>query len=170
MLISDIILEILYTAGDLMPRPFETKYSWAYRMRRMDKKQFNRSVRDLSNRGYVKVFKQKDQKFLQLTKEGQLRVLLKKAKEGQEKKWDGKWRLILFDIPEGHRKERDNFRNLLKSNHFHKLQSSVYINPYPLNRAAIDYLNETGLTQYIRILRVDEMDKDAVLRGHFKLK
>ncbi len=131
--------------------------------------QFERGVRHLEERGLVKVVRKIDQKFIQITKEGQLEILLRKAKIKNVQKWDGKWRLIVFDIPEDSKDQRRTFRLLLKQQGFYKLQASVYINPYPLNREAIAYLNQTGLIDFIRILRVDEMDNDKVLRKYFKL-
>ena len=85
------------------------------------------------------------------------------------KRWDGKWRLVIFDIPESSREKRDHLRYLLKQNKFCKLQASVFISPYPLNREALEYLQFSKLFDYIRILRVDEMDNDSDLRKKFKL-
>jgi phenylacetic acid degradation operon negative regulatory protein len=84
-------------------------------------------------------------------------------------KWDKNWRLIIFDIPETSREKRDELRWLLKKNHFIKLQSSVFISPYSLNREAIAYLKQTGLINYIRILKVSEIDDDKYLIKKFGL-
>ena len=158
-------------AGQLIPRPFESKYMWANRLRgNITRPQYERGVRHLAKRGLVKVTNKNNKRFIDLTKRGQLKVLLSKAKGIASQKWDGKWRLIIFDIPEQSTYQRQAFRKLLRDNGFLKLQASVYINPYPLNRSAIQYLIETGLIEYIRILRVDEIDKDDVLRKHFKLQ
>ena len=46
----------------------------------------------------------------------------------------------------------------------------MYISPFALNREAIAYLSETGLIDFIRIMRVDEMDNDRKLKNHFRLK
>jgi CRISPR-associated endonuclease Cas2 len=75
----------------------------------------------------------------------------------------------MFDIPEDHRDKRDKLRRLLKRNNFIKLQASVFISPYALNKQAVEYLKETGLDEYIRILRVDAIDKDEDLKKKFKL-
>jgi hypothetical protein len=60
-------------------------------------------------------------------------------------------------------------RALLLKNNYYKLQDSVYINPYPLNREAIKYLKDTGLIEFIRIIRVDELDEDHDLKKRFGL-
>ena len=75
----------------------------------------------------------------------------------------------MFDIPEENEDKRNFFRWLLKRNNFIELQHSVYINPYPLNRDVISYLKKTGLIEYIRILKVEEMDSDKNLRKKFNL-
>ncbi len=45
----------------------------------------------------------------------------------------------------------------------------MFINPYSLNREAVSYLKESGLMDYIRILKVEEMDNDLDLQKKFKL-
>jgi len=124
----------------------------------------------LQKRGLLKFIRYKENRFVQLTKQGQMEALLQAARVYKIESWDGKWRLIVFDIPEDSKHQRDRFRRLLLKNNFIKLQGSVFISPYPLNAAAIEYLKESGLIEYIRILRVDAMDKDGDLRKHFGLK
>ena len=75
----------------------------------------------------------------------------------------------MFDIPEGSKEKRAILRSLLKRNDFCKLQASVYISPFSLNREAISYLNSSGLRDYIRILKVEEMDYDKDLLKRFGL-
>jgi len=169
MTIVDTILEVLHVLGDIAPRPFETKYAWNRRLRGIEKPQFERGVRHLVKRGMLEVTQKNNQKFFKLTKAGQLEALLIKAKQIYKQKWDGKWRLIMFDIPEAYKNKRHIFRALLKSNGFYKLQASVYISPYQLRREAVSYLNETGLIDYVRILRVDAMDNDKAIKKYFHL-
>jgi len=168
--ITNIILEVLNGVGQLLPRPFETKHAWGNRLKNINKPQFERAVRHLKNSGMVKIVEIQNQKFIKITKSGQLEVLLKKAKTKITGPWDGKWRLIIFDIPEASKDKREFLRSLLKRQGFYKLQASVYINPYPFNREAIDYLNQTGLIDFIRILRIDDMDNDKQLIKYFGLK
>ncbi|MEK7161413.1 MAG: CRISPR-associated endonuclease Cas2 [Patescibacteria group bacterium] len=127
------------------------------------------AVRRMKQRGLVKIVSKGGKKFLALTGEGELEKLFIKAKIVKLKEWDGKWRMIVFDIPEGASKKRDQLRWLLKRNGFMKLQASVYINPYPINREAIAYLQHTGLMAYVRIIRIDEVDNDSDLRKKFNL-
>jgi phenylacetic acid degradation operon negative regulatory protein len=117
----------------------------------------------------LKVTEKNNKKFIQLTNKGQLKVLLSKAEVSKTEKWDGKWRLIIYDIPEDSKPQRTFFRKLLKKNGFYKLQASVFISPYSLNRQALDYLRASGLIDYIRIIRADDMDYDTDLLKKFNL-
>jgi phenylacetic acid degradation operon negative regulatory protein len=130
---------------------------------------YRNSISRLKKRGLIKVYSKQGVKFLELTKKGELKVLLDLADLEKPAVWDGRWRLIIFDIPEDAKPQRDRLRKLLKQHEFRKLQASVYISPYPLNRQALDYLKKTGLIGYIRILRVDDMDFDLDLKKKFKL-
>lgn len=107
---------------------------------------------------------------MQITKKGELKILMAKAGVIRPTKWDGKWRLIVFDIPEESSILRDRFRKLLKSYGFKMMQASVFISSYPLNRQAIDYSKATGLIDYIRIIKAEEIDDDKNLRKHFHLE
>ncbi len=170
---SNIFIDLLLDCFDRQVPlvPFESPYAWLKRKKKHDlkRRQYQQAVWKLKKAGMLKLVIKNHEKFLTLTKEGQLRKLLNKASISKEKSWDGKWRLLMFDIPERAREERDKFRSLLKQNGFVKLQASVFISPYSLNREAVEYLKETRLIDYIRILRVDKMDNDKVLRTKFGL-
>ena len=132
--------------------------------------EFKNMVYHLKRRGLINIVGESGERFIKLTKNGELEALLSKARIPKTvSKWDGKWRLIIFDIPESSNLKRDMFRSLLKKNNFIKLQQSVFISPHSLNREALAYLKESGLINYIRILKVEEMDNDADLRKRFKL-
>lgn len=125
----------------------------------------------LYKKGYIRYVDKDNERFIKITKAGELKVLLEKSKlENKHPVWDGKWRIIIFDIPEESKEKRHFFRALLKQNGYVKLQGSVYINPYPLNREAIGYLKETGLNKFIRIIKAEEIDDDRDLKKEFNLK
>jgi DNA-binding transcriptional regulator PaaX len=149
--------------------PLETPYEWIKRKREIKRRQYRDSLRGLEDRGIIRIVEENNQKFIKLTKKGALKVLLAKAQVKIEKEWDGKWRVLVFDIPENFHFVRDHFRNLLKQNHFIKLQASVFISPYSLNRDAIRYLQNIGLMKFVRIMKVEEMDNDADLKKIFNL-
>ncbi len=166
-------LEVLFNIGSEMirslPLPLETPYEHLRRVRSLPYKTYYDSMHQLHKRGVVRISKKDDRYFIELTQKGALEMLMEKAGMDHQGAWDGKWRLIIFDIPEKAHLQRDRLRWLLKKNGFIKLQASVFINPYPFNRQAIAYLEETGLNKYIRILRVDDMGDDKILKKKFNL-
>ena len=134
-----------------------------------NQKSFRNSLYQLQKRGWIRFEDRNNKRFVKLTSNGELRALVVKAQFPIIEKWDGKWRIVMFDIPEESREKRDLLRWLLKKRGFRKLQDSVFIHPYPLNREAIVYLKKTGLQNYIRILKVEKMDDDKDLRKMFQL-
>ena len=163
------VLLYLAAAEEVVGTAFMSPHQWARAAWTGRYPTYRSSVYWLMRKGLITIVEEGDQKLLQLTKQGAMETLLLKSKIPTKGPWDGKWRLFMFDIPEDAKLERDRLRWLLKRNHFIKFQSSVYISPYPLNKEAIKYLKDTGLNQYIRVLRVDEMDDDRELRKKFKI-
>lgn len=78
--------------------------------------------------------------------------------------------MLLFDIPENARSFRHELRVLLRQNGFKLIQKSVYLSPYALNAAALRYLKETKLDEYIRIFRIDKADDEQSLKHLFHVK
>lgn len=167
--LSGQILNYLVEIVKMLPAPLETPYGYMRRLGRVNRPAYLQSLRRLQNKGFVQVGQKNGKKFLQITRKGQLQNLLIKAKYPKKEKWDGKWRLILFDIPESANTTRSKLRRMLIQNGFKKLQQSVYISPYRLNSEAVDYLKETGLIHFIRLLRVDKLDDPREIMKHFKL-
>jgi CRISPR-associated endonuclease Cas2 len=172
-----IILGLLFI-GHYVPRPFESKSRYFRRVvlgkgEHVSIRLAYQVMKRLHERGWVKIVKEKNKIVsCSLTEKGKLEALFLKAKISKVKSgpWDRRWRVIIFDIPESAREQRDRFRKLLKINGFRLLQDSVFISPFPLNRDAIIYLNKTKLTDYIRIMRVDELDNEKDLIKKFSLK
>ncbi len=167
--LSDTILETLFDFADFLPRPFETPYQHLRRAGIISHKRYYDTVYQLEKRGAVKKIVIKGKPYLQLTKKGRLEALFEKADFGKKRAWDGKWRIIMFDIPESARAQRTILRRLLRKHDFFKLQASVFIHPYALNREAVAYLRESGLIEYIHIIRADKLDDDKTLKKYFKL-
>ena len=168
-LVNDILFS-LFAAGEHLLLTFSAPPSQWRRRGLYGADSYRHAVYKLRKRGAVKVVEKNNKNFLALTEKGKLEALLAKAKLPVSGKWDGKWRLIIFDIPEDVRLQREQLRGLLKKNNFRKLQASVYVNPYPLNREAIRYLEQSGLMDYIRIIKVEEMDSDRDLKKKFGLQ
>jgi DNA-binding transcriptional regulator PaaX len=146
----------------------EGSREWVWRELHSRKTVYN-SLRNLRQQGLVKKMKKKGKNFFFLTSKGELRLLLSKAALARPAHWDNFWRLLIFDIPEDCRDKRDGLRRLLKINGFVKLQTSVFIHPYPLNREAISFLKQSGLIDYIHIIKASEIDDDSDLRKKFNL-
>lgn len=165
---SKILLSLL-VIGDVLA-PFMTSRSLKRRfLHGIPDESYRKTLYYLLKRGLIRFVEKESGKFLALTNQGQLEALLTKAKRPKPAKWDGKWRMVIFDIPEDSKEQRNKLRSLLKANNFFKLQASVYVNPYPLNREAVLYLEKTKLIEYIRIIKVEEIDNDRDLKKHFNL-
>ena len=173
--LANVLLFSLYAAGAFGEQAISflliSPYQWRSRaLYGRGYGSYKNSVYNLSRRGAIEIIDKNGKRFLKLTRKGELEVLLAKAKMPKQEKWDGKWRMFIFDIPESAKVQRNQLRSLLKKNNFKKLQASVYVNPYPLNREAVIYLKQTGLMDYIRIIKVEEMDNDKDLKKKFGLK
>jgi CRISPR-associated endonuclease Cas2 len=170
--LTNAILVTVYVAGGLLEMLVKNSspYRWrAWALYGKGYESYYNCLYHLRRRGLVEVESKNGKKFIKLTQKGQLEALLAKAKMPQRRKWDGKWRIIIFDIPEKAKIQRNQFRRLLKTNNFMKLQGSVYISPLALNKEAIGYLKQTKLIDFIRIIKVEEIDDDSDLKKKFKL-
>src|SRR3989344_5405306 len=162
------VLLYFFSFLDFMPLPFEHKTHYVKRLLKGSSNYYSyyRIMKKLEEKGWLKIFKDEDgiRNLYRLTKKGRLEALFIKAQLPEKQKWDGKWRMVIFDIPEDARADRDKLRDLLKLNGFKLVQKSVFVNPFPLNRGAITYLQQTGLDKFIRVFRIDEADNDKALR------
>ncbi|MCL5666647.1 MAG: hypothetical protein M1383_02655 [Patescibacteria group bacterium] len=168
--LSSEFLKAVGEATGLFRWPLEYSASWRYEQLYGSRKKFQNTVSSLKRQGFIKMIRKRDEKFIKLTSKGELELLIQKAGVKKIDKWDGKWRLLIFDIPEKAREKRDLLRGLLKRNNFAKLQASVFVSPYPLNREAVTYIKTVGLVDYIRLLKVEEINDDQNLKKHFGLK
>lgn len=171
-LTSKLLLNLLAVGNTLsifFPTPHELKRRALYGEWK-DYHSLKSAVYYLKRKGLIQIIDKNARRFLSLTKKGELEALFVKARmPDHPKEWDGKWRLVIFDIPEEAKLKRDWLRRLLKKSGFYKIQGSVFASPYPLNRACIQYLKESGLINFIRLIKVEEMDNDEDLRKHFNL-
>lgn len=168
--LSSSILTAVGEATGFFSWPLEGSLEWVRKQTQMKRKSYNDAIWRMRKNGLLKVVSENSQKFIRLTKKGQIEMLLAKMALPEKKMWDGHWRMLIFDIPEDCREKRDLLRSLLKRNDFIKLQASVFVSPYALNREAVEYLKISGLKKYIRIIKIDEIDSDEDLRKRFNLK
>ncbi len=85
------------------------------------------------------------------------------------KKWDGKWYLIGFDIPIALNLKRDKLRRILKSYNFYPLQKSVWVGPNKFGKDIWEFIVENKLPNYCKVMIVDVIEGDEILRKHFKI-
>ncbi len=168
------LLMYFFVFVDFMPLPLESKRSYTKRLFKSTSTNlfvYYRIMRKLEEKGWIKIYRDKEtnKNLYCLTESGRLEALFLKAQLPDKREWDEKWRMVVFDIPESARPQRNRLRQLLKINGFKTIQKSVYVNPQPLNAAAIDYLEKTNLNSFIRIFRIDQADNDQVLRKMFNL-
>jgi CRISPR-associated endonuclease Cas2 len=162
---------LLFAFIDGLTSAFSSKDRWQNSKLNGSYEQYRQTAYYLRRKGCIKItVSPAGEKFLQLTQKGEIELLMAKAWLKPGTIWDGKWRIVMFDIPEATDDKRDKLRRLLKNAGYIKLQASIYINPYPLNREAVVYLKKTGLINYIRIGRLEELDDDSDLLKHFKLQ
>jgi CRISPR-associated endonuclease Cas2 len=163
-------LLLWYLAMEDVMSPVFSPYELRRRLQYENYGSYKTTLYRWHKRGWIKFVDKNAQRFIKLTKKGELEALLAKAILPPRKIWDNKWRLFSFDIPEECKEKRRVLRYLLKKNGYKMLQASVYISPYPLNREAIEFLKRSGLKQYIRIMKIEEMDDDSDLKKKFSLK
>ncbi len=168
---SQILLALLEAGGQIQKVRMLGKLSTAlypeYRKYIADRK-LETTIQRLKKQGWIKFEYGEAKKVLALTGKGQLEALFEKSKlDADPQRWDGKWRLVIFDIPEHARGVRARLRSLLKGYGFVALQASVYVQPFALSSAGVEYLKASGLTRYIRFARVDSFDTDTDLRKQF---
>ncbi len=152
-----------------LPWPIEGSEGWRRKQIYQERSKYKFFVHHAKKRGLVKEVRFKGKTFLRLTEKGELQMLLNKMGTVKQEKWDGKWRMLIFDIPEDAREKRDQLRWLLRKHGFIKLQASVFVHPFSLNRESILYLKNSGLMPYIRIAKIEEFDDDKDLRKKFRI-
>jgi CRISPR-associated endonuclease Cas2 len=166
-----LLSEFLEAVGEAVGFEWPLEYTEAWRRKQLSqaKRKYYPVIYEAKKKGLIRQVSKEGKKFLELTAKGELEKLIGMMGIIKSNKWDQKWRMLIFDIPEDAREKRDKLRWLLKRYGFIKLQASVFISPYSLNREALIYLKQSGLMSYIRIIKVEEIDYDLDLRKKFNL-
>ncbi len=84
--------------------------------------------------------------------------------------WDGKWRLVSYDIPGRLRRLRAILREYLTVWGFYPFHESVFLHAYPCEKQ-VEFLREyLGIGDYVRILKVSQIERDQQFRDYFGVK
>jgi DNA-binding transcriptional regulator PaaX len=132
-------------------------------------RELKRSLIYLYKKGYISYEDKAGKRLIKLTKKGKLKALFKEFGVLKPDKWNGKWCVVSYDIPNSAAHLRFQLISHLKRLSFTQLQASVYISPYVFNAAAMEYLQSSGLMEFIRIMTVEKIDDDRDLRKKFNL-
>ncbi|MDD5589963.1 MAG: hypothetical protein PHQ47_02190 [Candidatus Portnoybacteria bacterium] len=137
----------------------------------VDRRSFNRSLRRLVERNFIKSFNQKGQLRYRLTEKGMRKITELKFKEKfvERKKWDGLWRVVIFDIPEEKKSFREAFRRRLRFLDFFPLQKSVFVFPFECESKMNELADFFNIGEHLQILLVKSFgSKDEEIKNFFK--
>jgi DNA-binding transcriptional regulator PaaX len=158
--------------------PSPTQYFRTFRKlqkewKKIDQRNFNRSIRRLSQEKLIDEVKLSDGSFnLVLTSKGKqeakkLSFLGNSINFKNPKHWDGKWRIVIFDIPEKERMFRDILREHLYALDFFKLQHSVFVSPCPFEKTILELVTLYSAEPYVRVITAINIDNEDKLKKHF---
>lgn len=171
------ILTIIHLGNLLTPAMFnpdrlrQTVHKY-WRLSRHSPSQLRRSLKYLVNHQLIRVKDEEGFKVFALTNKGSRKVTrfeLEDMAISIPLKWDGKWRLVLFDIPETKKSARNTLSLTLRSLGLYKLQDSVWVHPYPLEKAIATLRHALDLSDHIRLIVADSIENDQQLKEHFHL-
>ena len=122
------------------------------------RKRFYDFVYKLQRNGYLKKLRIKDKTAVMLTQKGMEKVFAINLKTTDKKlRNDKKWHMVLFDIPENKRKERDLFRKSLQYLGYKKLQKSIWVCPYDIEKETKELIKRYFLKEFVEILLVKKI-------------
>lgn len=152
---------------------FRTLKGIAREWRKIDQRNFNRSVRVLCATKLLKEVQSRNGTFrLILTEEGKRQarrwsIFGRSLAFRKPKTWDRKWRLVMFDIPERKRAFRDILRDHLYALQFRQLQQSVFVSPYPFEKQLLELVDLYGAGRHVRVVTATELDNAQKLKEAF---
>lgn len=129
-----------------------------------------RTLKRLEKQKLVELDKKDGMQIVKITDSG-IRKILKFAIEElaveKPRIWDGKWYLVSYDIPSELHRLRAVFREYLKAWGFYSLHESVFLHCYPCEKQ-VEFLKEyLGLGEYVRFLKVSQIERDRQFRDYF---
>lgn len=173
---TQIALAALLVSGVVMTLAVAPGLGYTIRHYRRVKYYSDRQLKEAERRlrkgGYVQYGVQDGQPRVQLTKKGQAyfrKMLLEDTRLPEPENWRGKWTFVLFDIPISHSRARDALRWRLRALGFYQYQKSAWVYPHPCEKEILFVADYFGVGQFVEILSVERLSKDAELKKHFNL-
>jgi DNA-binding transcriptional regulator PaaX len=141
------LFEYIKEIGELLPRPFESKYEHIQRLR---KSTYYGSLKRLEKKGLILKSKSGRSVSYKITKKGKSfsfsnqQILIKRK--------DGLLSIITFDIPEYLMKKRRQFRKYLFRSGFKFLQKSVFVSEFELPGNFRDFCIELEIRKFVKVI------------------
>lgn len=127
--------------------------------RQKDWKRFSQFVYYLKCKGYIKIQNLEHRQGVLLTQKGVEKVLRIQGKIKQkQKRKDGKWQMVIFDIPEKKKGLREILRGALRAIGYERLQDSVWICPYDVEKETEHTIREYDIDPYVKVFLIEEVD------------
>lgn len=135
---------------------------WRNLEKKRGRQQFAQFINYLKEKGYIQIANLREKQGILLTPRGKRKALktnfLLESSSGLKKRRDGKFVMVIFDIPEKKRQLRDDFRKFLYSLGFQKLQKSVWVSPYDIQKQLEEMIRFYDLENYVRIFLIEEIE------------
>src|SRR3990167_1425400 len=131
--------ELFFSLFDLITPFFEASRLYRQstreylRQRQCDRTDFFNKIRYWRRQGYIELFVEGKDKYVELTKKGKehlQKISLHQLTINRPMRWDGKWRVVIFDVPEEQKAKRNILRTKLKELGFYQIQKSIYVYPF----------------------------------------
>lgn len=165
--IQDKILEKLSNKKAINREDFEVSDS-------KDRYAVTRSLKNLSEAGFIEEIKTDRSSFLRITPNGRQKlrnIRLNSPTSLVDTRWDGFWRIVLIDLPESRKNERDSIRYILKKAGFICMKNSVWISPFPFEHLFISIKEDLDLHEEIMVIVTQYVDPvtEKSLKENFNL-
>lgn len=127
----------------------------------------------LLEKGYLRIERAGDKKFVRITDSGKIalaKMIAKSPDSRKHRRWDKRWRVVIYDIAEQRKYKRQLLREALERFGFLKLQGSVWIYPYDAEELVKLLKANFRLGKDVMYMVVEHLENDSALRMHFGLK
>jgi len=166
--IQEKILRLLHGKNavnkDYVHKEIEGDFEAYFEASAKPKYAINRSLRNLSESGFIEELESDNSSYVRITPEGRQKlhsIKLSSPTSLVPTSWDGYWRIVMLDLPEARKSERNSLRYILKKAGFIMLKNSVWVSPYPLEHLFMNLKKDMGLSNEITILVTQLLDPET---------